>query len=371
MLEQAEKNRLLKLVELSREEIGNSEENVKQKFVVPLMEIFGHNRNVLDFEYASKGKRIDIYIKGLPHDCKVVIDTKSYEEDLENHIEQIATYAIQEGALIALIANGEEIRAYSPMRGYSFRDSLLYCFKRKELSEEENQNVLEKFIGRNNLSNRETREFVRLREEEIVDLQLSIERLQGQFEQKRNEIEQQISRLSSHKNEIEKEIKNLTIQYGSLDIEKLKEVGKLYAEIQLPQMAVWRSSSIIEDEKSINGSEAGKGKLLRNEKRVEITLQEAQDSNEPSWKKYKLIPIPKEIREFFPGKGVAFTLDTDIGLTETWIVGGSGKDGDLQAGSYFSRRLGGWYGKHRNLKPGDILLISKVGEKRYKLEIKN
>lgn len=39
------KSRLEHLSKLTYAEIGASEENVKQKIVVPLLEIFGHNRN--------------------------------------------------------------------------------------------------------------------------------------------------------------------------------------------------------------------------------------------------------------------------------------------------------------------------------------
>lgn len=83
------KEKLKQIVELTRDEIGRSEENVKQKIVVPLLESFDHYRNQLDFEYGTGGKRIDIFVKDLPKDCKVIIDTKNYDEDLSNHLEQI------------------------------------------------------------------------------------------------------------------------------------------------------------------------------------------------------------------------------------------------------------------------------------------
>ncbi|MHC1610176.1 MAG: hypothetical protein ACXQTW_01000 [Candidatus Methanospirareceae archaeon] len=42
-----------RIAKLTREEVGASEENVKQKIVVPLLECLGHHRNQLDFEYGS------------------------------------------------------------------------------------------------------------------------------------------------------------------------------------------------------------------------------------------------------------------------------------------------------------------------------
>jgi predicted type IV restriction endonuclease len=49
------KEKIKRISELTREEIGRSEENVKQKIVVPLLESLGHHRNQLDFEYGTGG----------------------------------------------------------------------------------------------------------------------------------------------------------------------------------------------------------------------------------------------------------------------------------------------------------------------------
>src|SRR5436309_6428201 len=103
------REKLSSIIRLTRDEVGKSEENVKQKVVVPILECLGHQRTQLDFEYGTGNKRIDIFIKDLPLDCKVIIDTKNYDEDLSDHLEQIGLYAFQEGALLALIINGEEI----------------------------------------------------------------------------------------------------------------------------------------------------------------------------------------------------------------------------------------------------------------------
>ena len=54
------KEKLKKLAELSKEEVGNNENRVKYNFIIPLLECFGHHR--LDFEHSAQGNRIDIYI---------------------------------------------------------------------------------------------------------------------------------------------------------------------------------------------------------------------------------------------------------------------------------------------------------------------
>jgi len=79
-----------RISKLTEKDIGPTEENVKQKIIVPLLELLGHKRENMEFEYRTKsGGKIDIYIKNVPPDCKVIIDTKNYNENLNGHLEQI------------------------------------------------------------------------------------------------------------------------------------------------------------------------------------------------------------------------------------------------------------------------------------------
>ncbi|OHB71695.1 MAG: hypothetical protein A2W17_09235 [Planctomycetes bacterium RBG_16_41_13] len=57
------KEKLKRIAELTCNDIGKSEENVKQKIVVPLLECLGHHRNQLELEYGTGGKRTDWYDK--------------------------------------------------------------------------------------------------------------------------------------------------------------------------------------------------------------------------------------------------------------------------------------------------------------------
>lgn len=81
------------------------------------------------------------------------------------------------------------------------------------------------------------------------------------------------------------------------------------------------------------------------------------------------IDVPKNYRELFPGYKVPFILETNVGEIETYIVGGpSGtKEGDPNAGYYFSKGLSGWF-KQNNLKIGGKVVIEIIEtKKRYKL----
>jgi hypothetical protein len=375
-MEENQIRRLINIAKLTKADVGNSEENVKQKIVVPLLEVLGHDRNDLDFEFSSKQRRIDIFIKGLPPDCKVIIDTKAYDEILEDHIEQIKRYAEDENPLLTMIINGEELRTYSLIPGCSFKESLIYCLKREELTIEESQNALEKYFGRKHLLNREVRNYVRSRQEEIINLRLSCERIIGQYDQLQTEIKNQIEDERKKIEELQKNISSLQDKLNNLEPSKLRELELLYEEIGLPFLSDKPDLTSGLDEEEIESSDdlsQGQATFLDNGKTIEITLSAPrQPKTEPTWKKYKLIYVYTRVRGFFPGFKVPFSLETDVGTITTHIAAGrkNVSIGDPNAGWYFSKSLRQWYNRHSELKVGDILIIAKLGEKRYKLDIK-
>ena len=119
-----------RIAQLTASDIGPTEENLIQKVVVPILEALGHRREDLEFEYRTrKGSKLDIYVRNVPPDCRGIIDTKNYGENLNDHIEQMKEYTFDENPLLAVIANGTEIRIYSPLRGVAFERSLLDCIK--------------------------------------------------------------------------------------------------------------------------------------------------------------------------------------------------------------------------------------------------
>jgi len=91
----------------------------------------------------------------------------------------------------------------------------------------------------------------------------------------------------------------------------------------------------------------------------------------PAWKLHNRIPIPKEIRAFFPEYKKNFYLDTDIGTIKTYVTAKEKISGDpKRLGQLIIKGLRPWFNHHSDLKPGDSLIISELKEKtRYKLEI--
>ena len=198
---------LRKISELSPDDIGSSEENVKQTVFVPILKCLGHHESQLEFEYPTRGQqRIDIFIKGLPEEHNVIIDTKRYDEDLNRHLDQLGQYAFLEGAMLAIIANGEEIRIYSPyMRNMPIEKKCLYVIKRMELVD--NIDILERFLSRESLVNADVSEYVKEREEEVKSVYKEAKRLQNHCEGEIKKIEEQIKGLKTKIEDLQSEQK--------------------------------------------------------------------------------------------------------------------------------------------------------------------
>lgn len=225
---------LKRITELTREQVGRSEENVKLKIAVPLLDCLGHHRNQLDFEYGSGGKRIDIFVKDIPKDCKVIIDTKNYDEDLSNHLEQIGLYASQERAILALIINGEEIRIYSPFfRGSSFKDSLLYSLRRPELTKDSTIEILHNLLSRENLKSKKVKDFIIKREQEILEAHAKKEEIEGKFEKQKKELLDKQETLSKELIKIQETIRSISEEITKIDSEKHDEINEALESIGL------------------------------------------------------------------------------------------------------------------------------------------
>ena len=130
-----------------KKDIGYTEENVKIKIAVPLLLFLGHQLTQLDFEHYG----IDIFLKDLPRECQVIVETKSLGQNLDAHLPQLKKYADQTNALFAIISNGEETRVYA------LPYEIPICsIQRKELTEPANVELLKKFLSRQSLETKES-----------------------------------------------------------------------------------------------------------------------------------------------------------------------------------------------------------------------
>ena len=222
------KQAIERISKLKETDIGPAEENVKQKVIVPLLELLGHKRENLEFEYRTRsGGKIDIYIKNVPSDCKVIIDTKNYNENLNDYLEQIKNYTFDENALLTVIANGTEIRIYSPLRGVAFERSLLYSIKRQDLSNESIWNILSDLLHNDSLQNRNVLKKIEERERQIKDAMANEERLKEEFESKIEGVDSDIETK-------EEEIEQLKTERDNLAKEAETRVSEIWKALGLP-----------------------------------------------------------------------------------------------------------------------------------------
>ncbi|MFA4958018.1 MAG: hypothetical protein WC556_13705 [Candidatus Methanoperedens sp.] len=201
------KDKLKELTELSKEDIGYNENNVKFHFIIPLLECFGHNR--FDFEHPSQTNRIDIFIKQSDKhsSCGFVIEAKNYDKNLDEYLIQLQKYSDFKRPLLAIISNGEEIRFYDPSwRGVPFSESLLYSIKRIDLNNDEIIARLEKLFSKENLNNELLHDYIDEREKEIKDVKREIESLTKEYKNKEEKI-------SNERKILEEDIKKLKEKY--------------------------------------------------------------------------------------------------------------------------------------------------------------
>jgi predicted type IV restriction endonuclease len=222
------KQTIEKIAKFKENEIGPTEENVKQKIIVPILELLGYEREELEFEYRTKsGGKIDIFIKNVPRDCKVIIDTKNYSENLNDYVEQIKDYSFDEAALMAILANGSEIRIYSPLRGIAFERSLLYSIKRADLAKEVTWNILSNLLSKDNILNRKVLQKIEEREKEIKETLSAEEHLQEEHEANIESIDSDIEAK-------EDEIEQLKVKRDNLVKEINEKLAVLWSKIGLP-----------------------------------------------------------------------------------------------------------------------------------------
>ena len=186
----------------TRKDIGYTEENVKIKVAVPLLIALGHKIIQLDFEHNE----IDIFLRDLPPECQVIVETKKFREKLQDYLPQLKRYSEQTNALFAVITNSEEIRVYA------FPYDIPICIiQRKELAEPSKYQLLKKLISRENLTTKNSLKYLL---EEI---------------QKKHEIEsQRLYALRDTLEALEKRIHSLNFdEETKILISKAKKMGLL------------------------------------------------------------------------------------------------------------------------------------------------
>lgn len=223
--------KLEKLSSLPEKQIGENENNVKYKFIIPFLECFGYSAD-LDFEHSAQGMRIDIFIDNISTH-KIVVEAKRYGKIIdEAAILQLKEYCDKKRPILAIISNGKEIRFYSPLwRISDFSDTLLYSFQREELKNENVFKRIEKIFSKENLENKNIEKFILERETEIKKAKGEIKSIQNIHKDKFAAIENEISKLNQKIKTLEGNVNKKQQEILELEISKKNKIESLCNEL--------------------------------------------------------------------------------------------------------------------------------------------
>ena len=210
--------KIRKLANLTKEEIGKSEEDVKINFIVPLFEAFGHER--LKFEHRWK----DALVEKLDPSGKLVIETKNYDKELDRELQQLERYCNEERPSLGIIANGTGIRIFSCFwrDRHKFQEALIYCVNRKDLKEDAVINILENILSKDNFESGEAKKYVIEREKEIECKEEEIKKIEEKAKQNEKHLQAKIEELTRNLEEIKNDIEKYRDEKESVS-KKTKE----------------------------------------------------------------------------------------------------------------------------------------------------
>jgi len=135
-MEKSEFIKIVKSIEPSRDIVAGrrgSEENIKIKIVMPLLQFLGYNIvKDLDFERLSA----DIVIVDDKSNPILIIETKAWEQQIKNHLNQCLEYTFklrtpfivitsgQDTALYSSLINSDDLSKTKPIIEFNFNDLL-------------------------------------------------------------------------------------------------------------------------------------------------------------------------------------------------------------------------------------------------------
>jgi len=232
-MDEANREKIRRLANLTKEEIGNSEEDVKINFIVPLFEAFGHER--LKFEHRWK----DALVEEIDPLCKLIIETKNYDKDLNKELQQIKRYCDEERPLLGIIANGREMRVFSYFwRRTAFLKTLIYCINRKDLNNENVIQKIENILSVTNLKNGKAKDFIMEKEREIEDEEGKIESIEKDSKEKVEQLQVKIDDLSNKIEDIEKQVEKYKSEKKKINKEAREQISKIRQNLGFPQIPV-------------------------------------------------------------------------------------------------------------------------------------
>ena len=249
---------LKKISEIRKDDISGSEENVRQKVIIPFFACFGHIHQT-DIEHTTNRGSVDVFLKGLPDNSSVIVEVKPIHKKIEaNEISQLKGYVEDTNALLAIISNGESFQIYSPYwRGKAFETTLIFNFNRGNLQDGTLVKELDKILNRNNLKNGRAHKLL-FERESLIDNRINIEydckNLEKQIAKlklkfKEANCEEVINHLIVYKTAMGE---NITKEEAIADFLKNKpELREIYSVIKQNKVRIMENYELLESEKII------------------------------------------------------------------------------------------------------------------------
>lgn len=352
-------NQFIKEIRSNHSRISRYDEAAtKQGIVLRLFSLLGWNTfdtEEVRPEYTVEGKRVD-YSLAVNEGNVVFVEVKRPTQELDKHEKQLLDYSFHQGVDLAILTNGILYWFYLPTAKGSWRKRKFYTI---DILSQDSHEISMKFIDilskQNVTSGNSIKECNRIYESRLKNSIIS-------------------ETLPEAWNKIINEPESLLIDLLLETTERLcgyrpeeKSIKKFLSQ-HLVQLRIRESDQELPETPSQAVRGPAKELITHTSNKIEIKLSSIHTP-----KTYSLIPVPKEIRRFFPGYKIPFILDTDIGEIETKVTSApQGTEiGNPDAGNYIQGRLKPWYDHHSSLSNGSILIIEIIeNRKRYRLSIK-
>jgi len=167
------KNKILDLQNIDLDEVTQGrkrgvEQNIKNKIVIPLLELLDFNVvKDMDFEHTIRNKKADIALIA-ENKPKIIVECKSIEQNLDKHIKQALDYAIGKQVPFVVLTNGLDFRVYkSFMENVTNpKDRLLFSIKLRDIFESWNELI--EWISKKSVSSKKIDKLSKDKEEEIT-----------------------------------------------------------------------------------------------------------------------------------------------------------------------------------------------------------
>ncbi len=138
-----------------------------------------------------------------------------------------------------MIANGIEIRIYSPLRGVEFEKSILYSIKREDIIKDSVWQVLSGLLGYEGLQNKNAIKVIEAREKEIKDTITEEEKIDEEYTGRIESIDADIETKEEEIEQLKKDRETLAKEMEVKKSEIWHSIGLPLELFKIPQIATY------------------------------------------------------------------------------------------------------------------------------------